>query len=317
LVGGAPLLRAAVSSAGKAQWSIDGWNGRCAEADITPALAANLVREQISQRVELPIVAVDADGWDNTAFRLGDELSVRLSSAECYVARGGLGLGSRPRCRWPAELRPGVRPRSDLRPQRRAVDGRQLAFVAYWHSGFVALDVTDPGDPVLDGHTVYGRTRTVTGTRRCTTTPASFFSRPTRTSAELRSGHRARLWLPADLGLFEPRRTRANRRVPDAEFWWAEPLGSGDYTIHNPMLMGTDVYISWSPTASASSTPAIPGTRTRWPSFYRRLVTTRSTGAARHAVAHPQVWGVFVDEATGLVYASDMNTGLWILRRTD
>ena len=23
------------------------------------------------------------------------------------------------------------------------------------------------------------------------------------------------------------------------------PLGSGDYTIHNPMLMGTDVYISW------------------------------------------------------------------------
>jgi hypothetical protein len=31
----------------------------------------------------------------------------------------------------------------------------------------------------------------------------------------------------------------------------------------------------------------------------------------------PQVWGVFVDEASGLVYASDMNTGLWILRRTD
>jgi hypothetical protein len=26
---------------------------------------------------------------------------------------------------------------------------------------------------------------------------------------------------------------------------------------------------------------------------------------------------VVVDEATGLVYASDMNTGLWILRRTD
>jgi hypothetical protein len=24
-----------------------------------------------------------------------------------------------------------------------------------------------------------------------------------------------------------------------------------------------------------------------------------------------------VDEATGLVYASDMNSGLWILRRTD
>ena len=30
-----------------------------------------------------------------------------------------------------------------------------------------------------------------------------------------------------------------------------------------------------------------------------------------------QVRGVVVDEATGLVFASDMNTGLWILRRTD
>jgi len=30
-----------------------------------------------------------------------------------------------------------------------------------------------------------------------------------------------------------------------------------------------------------------------------------------------QVWGVVVDEATGLIYASDMNTGLWLLRRTD
>ena len=28
----------------------------------------------------------------------------------------------------------------------------------------------------------------------------------------------------------------------------------------------------------------------------------------------PQIWGVAVDDATGLVYASDMNTGLWIVR---
>ena len=31
----------------------------------------------------------------------------------------------------------------------------------------------------------------------------------------------------------------------------------------------------------------------------------------------PQVWGVAYDEATSLIYASDMNSGLWILRRTD
>ena len=28
-------------------------------------------------------------------------------------------------------------------------------------------------------------------------------------------------------------------------------------------------------------------------------------------------WGVAVDDSTGLVYASDMNSGLWIVRRTD
>ena len=31
----------------------------------------------------------------------------------------------------------------------------------------------------------------------------------------------------------------------------------------------------------------------------------------------PQIWGVVVDDATGLIYASDMNSGLWILERTD
>jgi len=31
----------------------------------------------------------------------------------------------------------------------------------------------------------------------------------------------------------------------------------------------------------------------------------------------PEVWGVAYDEATGLIYASDMTSGLWILHRTD
>jgi hypothetical protein len=31
----------------------------------------------------------------------------------------------------------------------------------------------------------------------------------------------------------------------------------------------------------------------------------------------PQVWGIVTDEETGHGYASDMNTGLWIIDRTD
>lgn len=61
--------------------------GAVEKADITPAVAAELVREQFPQWAELPVVPVDADGWDNTTFRLGDELSVRLPSADGYIAQ--------------------------------------------------------------------------------------------------------------------------------------------------------------------------------------------------------------------------------------
>jgi aminoglycoside phosphotransferase (APT) family kinase protein len=57
------------------------------KGDITPAVAARLVAAQFPQWAELPVVPVSFDGWDNTTFRLGDELSVRLPSADAYVAQ--------------------------------------------------------------------------------------------------------------------------------------------------------------------------------------------------------------------------------------
>lgn len=56
------------------------------KADITPAVVARLVATQFPQWAGLPVVPVALDGWDNTTFRLGDELSVRLPSADVYVA---------------------------------------------------------------------------------------------------------------------------------------------------------------------------------------------------------------------------------------
>jgi aminoglycoside phosphotransferase (APT) family kinase protein len=55
--------------------------------DITPAVAARLVAAQFPQWADLPVVPVALDGWDNTTFRLGTELSVRLPSADPYVAQ--------------------------------------------------------------------------------------------------------------------------------------------------------------------------------------------------------------------------------------
>jgi aminoglycoside phosphotransferase (APT) family kinase protein len=53
--------------------------------EITADVAARLVAGQFPQWAGLPVVPVKLNGWDNTTFRLGEELSVRLPSADGYT----------------------------------------------------------------------------------------------------------------------------------------------------------------------------------------------------------------------------------------
>jgi aminoglycoside phosphotransferase (APT) family kinase protein len=55
------------------------------KAEITAELVSELIRDQFPQWADLPVRPVDADGWDNATFRLGDEMSVRMPSAQGYV----------------------------------------------------------------------------------------------------------------------------------------------------------------------------------------------------------------------------------------
>ena len=57
-----------------------------ASEEITSSLVRTLVSEQFPQWSELPIRPVDVQGWDNRTFRLGDRMTVRLPSADGYVA---------------------------------------------------------------------------------------------------------------------------------------------------------------------------------------------------------------------------------------
>lgn len=57
------------------------------KADITPSVVECLVRSQFPEWARLPVTAVGQDGWDNTTYRLGAEMSVRLPSGESYVAQ--------------------------------------------------------------------------------------------------------------------------------------------------------------------------------------------------------------------------------------
>ena len=74
--------------------AINGWLPACArcdnplvrKADITAGLVSRLVGTQFPQWASLPVRPADPGGWDNATFRLGEEMSVRLPSAEEYVA---------------------------------------------------------------------------------------------------------------------------------------------------------------------------------------------------------------------------------------
>jgi aminoglycoside phosphotransferase (APT) family kinase protein len=55
-------------------------------AGIDAALVTKLIDAQFPQWSGLPVVPVEADGWDNRTYRLGADMSVRLPTAEGYVA---------------------------------------------------------------------------------------------------------------------------------------------------------------------------------------------------------------------------------------
>jgi aminoglycoside phosphotransferase (APT) family kinase protein len=57
--------------------------------EVMAGVGARLVAEQFPRWAALPVVPVQVQGWDNTTFRLGDELSIRLPSADRYVAAVG------------------------------------------------------------------------------------------------------------------------------------------------------------------------------------------------------------------------------------
>lgn len=54
------------------------------KVEINTSLVSKLIHAQFPQWADLPIKPVEFDGWDNRTFRLGENMSMRLPSAECY-----------------------------------------------------------------------------------------------------------------------------------------------------------------------------------------------------------------------------------------
>jgi aminoglycoside phosphotransferase (APT) family kinase protein len=55
--------------------------------EIDTCLVSRLVTAQFPHWADLPLRPVEFDGWDNRTFRLGEDMAVRLPSAEAYAAQ--------------------------------------------------------------------------------------------------------------------------------------------------------------------------------------------------------------------------------------
>jgi aminoglycoside phosphotransferase (APT) family kinase protein len=55
--------------------------------DITPDLARTLIAKQFPEFADLPILSVEKQGHDNRTYRLGDEMLIRMPTAESYALK--------------------------------------------------------------------------------------------------------------------------------------------------------------------------------------------------------------------------------------
>lgn len=197
-------------------------------------------------------------------------------------------------------------------------DGRQV-FLSYWDSGFIKLDLSNPADPTFLGRTTYpaaadgdAHSSQYDEGRRLLFTADEDFCKNSGAGIEKGFGYMrvydyAKPSAPKPIGVY---------RTPNS--LGTNDQAAGDFVIHNNFLVGTDVYSSWYSDGVRVIDTSNPRAPREVASFVPPATTNPVKPSQRGTLTNTtQVWGVVVDEATGLVYASDMNSGLWILRRTD
>jgi hypothetical protein len=197
-------------------------------------------------------------------------------------------------------------------------DGRQV-FLSYWDSGFIKLDLSNPARPVFLGRTTYpanadgdAHSSQYDEERRLLFTADEDFCKASGAGTEKGYGYMrvyeySKPSAPKQIGAY---------RTPNS--LGTDDQAAGDYVIHNNFLVGTDVYSSWYSDGVRVIDTSNPRAPREVASFVPPATTNPVKPSQRGTLTNTtQVWGVVVDEATGLIYASDMNSGLWILRRTD
>jgi hypothetical protein len=187
-------------------------------------------------------------------------------------------------------------------------DAAKRAYLSHWDLGTVILDISSPRQPRY-----LGRTRLPAGEPQGDAHSAALAKR----ERILVETHETSLGRPTLFDVSNPRKPKrlATIRLPAAD---NAPKPHSPYyahSVHDPKVLGDLAYFSW----YRQGIVVADISRPQKPKIVARFVppgTSDPTGdtCGQNGDACPFVWGVFATR--DYVLASDMNSGLWILRPT-
>jgi len=103
-------------------------------------------------------------------------------------------------------------------------------------------------------------------------------------------------------------------RFTDAPHAFGEhPTPTGSWSVHNTEVRNNRAYSAWYSNGIVAIDISNPTNPRRVGQF---VPNTSNRHANALGVGPAEMWGVAIDPATGIVYASDMRTGLWIVQPT-
>jgi hypothetical protein len=188
------------------------------------------------------------------------------------------------------------------------------AYVSYWDLGTVILDVRDPARPRFVGRTVFraneeGNAHSAwlaDGGRVLIQNDEDFDPSPDPNGVvETAWGY------PRYFDISDPAHPRRLTRFELPSTRQFPPPDDGFYTVHDPKVRAGVNYMSW----YAEGVLALDLRRGDRPRFLAQFRPTAAPDPQGLFPARTIVWGVF--PYRGLVLASDINSGLWVLRLRD